>query len=75
MTAAVALHPAGGRTSQVSLWISISVVATAFVALAVWFVVTVATAQHSSTTPSVLPGGGAGQTNQLCVPAPSTRFC
>ena len=75
MTASVALHPAGGRTNQVSLWISISAVATAFVALAVWFVVTVATAQHSSTAPSVLQGGGAGQHNQLCAPAPGTRFC
>lgn len=75
MTASVALHPAGKLTQNVSLWVSIGAVAAAFVALALWFVVTVSSAQHStSTTPSVQQGGG-GQNNQLCVPAPGTHYC
>jgi hypothetical protein len=64
--------PGRRRTSQVSLWASICVVATAFVALAVWFVVTVSTA--TSSTPSVQQGGGTGN-NQLCAPAPGTNYC
>jgi hypothetical protein len=76
MTASVALHPVSGGANNVSLWLSVSAVATAFVALAVWFVVTVSTAHNStSTTPSVQQGGGAGQHNQLCVPTPGTRYC
>jgi hypothetical protein len=76
MTSAVALRPVGGRGHEVSLWLSVSTLATAFLALAVWFVVTVSTANHStSTTPTVQQGGGTGHNNQLCVPAPGTRYC
>lgn len=76
MTASVAVHPVSGRTHQVSLWLSVGAVATAFVALALWFVVTVTTATgSSSTTPDVQQGGGGGQYNQLCVPAPGTHYC
>ena len=72
MTAAVATQPAGGRVQHVSLWLSITAFAAAFVALAVWFVVTVATAHTTSPT---APQGGNGQSNQLCVPAPGTNYC
>ena len=75
MTASVALHPVTERSSQASLWVSIGALATAFVALAVWFVVTVSTGNSSSvTTPNVQQGGG-GQYNQLCAPAPGTNYC
>jgi hypothetical protein len=76
MTASVAVQPVSGQTHQVSLWLSISALATAFVALAVWFVVTVATANtSSSTSPNAPQGGGSGQYNQLCVPAPGANYC
>jgi hypothetical protein len=76
MTATVAAHPAGGHVHAASLWLSITAFATAFVALAVWFVVTVASANTSSgSTPRVLPGDATGQYNQLCAPAPGTNFC
>lgn len=76
MTASVAWHPVNGRTSQVSLWLSVVTVAAAFVALAVWFAVSVATAHGSTgTTPSVQQGGGDHTNNLLCVPAPGTRYC
>jgi hypothetical protein len=75
MSATVALHPANGRTNQVSLWVSMAAIATAFVALAVWFVVTVSTGHHSTSSPSVQQGGGSGQYNQLCAPAPGTHYC
>lgn len=77
MTASVAWQPVNGRTSQVSLWLSVVTVAAAFVALALWFAVNVATSHGStSTTPSVQQGGGAHHTNKLlCVPAPGTRYC
>lgn len=75
MTASVAWHPVSGR-SQVSLWLSIVTVAGAFVALAVWFAVSVATTHGStSTTPNVHQGGGDHTNNLLCVPAPGTRYC
>lgn len=75
MTASVALHPVS-EGSRVSLWLSVTALATAFVALAVWFVVTVSTGHNSSgPTPNVQQGGGAGQANQLCVPAPGTNYC
>ena len=76
MTAAVAWHPVSGRNSQVSLWLSLVTVAAAFAALAVWFVVNVATSHGStSTTPSVQQGGGVDNSKLLCVPAPGTRYC
>jgi hypothetical protein len=75
MTAAVAVHPATGRTNKVSLWISVAAVAAAFVTLAVWFVVTLSTGNNSNTTPAGHQGGGGGQYNQLCAPAPGTHYC
>lgn len=75
MTATGTFHPIGGRLRG-SFWVSMGAIAAALVALAVWFVVTVSSAEHStSTTPRVQQGGGAGQNNQLCVPAPGTRYC
>jgi hypothetical protein len=75
MTASVALRPASER-NHISLWVSLSALAIAFVALAAWFVVAVSTGHHSpGITPAVHQGGGAGQYNQLCVPAPGTNYC
>ena len=76
MTASVALHPTG--TQQLPLWISISALAAAFVALAAWFVVAISTSSTSITprpVTNVQQGGGADQNNQLCAPAPGTRYC
>ena len=77
MTASVAWQPVSGRTNEVSLWFGIAAVAAAFVALAVWFVVSVGTTHGSTgTTPTVQQGVGNHHTNNLlCVPAPGTRYC
>ena len=77
MTASVAWQPANERASQVSLWFATAAVAAAFLALALWFVVSVSTTHGStSTTPTVQQGAGTHHTNNLlCVPAPGTRYC
>jgi hypothetical protein len=76
MTATVALDPAGAAVKEVGFWLTVTAIATAFVALAAWFLVTATGAHHStSVTPTVQQGGGASHNTQLCAPAPGTRYC
>lgn len=78
MSATIA-HPAPARSGAhpVSLWASTVAVGTAVVALLVWFVIAMSVIRSSVGTGagSTVQHGNTGGYNQLCVPAPSTRYC
>jgi hypothetical protein len=78
MSATIA-HPASAGTiaHPVSFWASVVAIGTAVVALLIWFVVAMSVVRSSTGagTGSTGQHSGTGNYNQLCVPAPSTRYC
>lgn len=77
MTAAAVTHPRRFSASEVPLWPSVVAFVALLATLSVYLVVTL-----SSNTSTTRPAGPAtkghqsgGQYNQVCVPAPSTRYC
>jgi hypothetical protein len=78
MSAAIA-HPTpvGATARPLSFWASLVAVGAAAAALLIWFVVTMSAVRSSTGTGTGSTGQhtGTGNYNQLCVPAPSTRYC
>ncbi|MDT4919642.1 MAG: hypothetical protein QOI15_544 [Pseudonocardiales bacterium] len=77
MTATVAPQPSRITVGRVPQWLSVVAVAGLVAALCVWVVVTLSGSTAGSTPagPAANVHHGSGQYNQLCVPAPSARFC
>jgi hypothetical protein len=69
--------PAGALAHPVSFWASVVAVGAAVAALLVWFVIAMSVVRSSAGagTGSTDQHSGTGNYNQLCVPAPSTRYC
>ena len=69
--------PAGSVADPLSFWASVVAVGAAVFALLVWFVVAMSVIRSSAGSSSGSTGqhSGTRSYNQLCVPAPSTRYC
>jgi hypothetical protein len=75
MTATAVTHPRR-FSGDVPLWPSVVAFAALLVALSVYLVVTLSSSSPSRPAgPATKAGSAGGQYNQVCVPAPSTRFC
>ena len=77
MTATAVAHPRRFSAGEVPLWPSVVAFVALLATLSVYLVVTL-----SSSTSTNRPAGpvskghqSSGQYNQVCVPAPSTRYC
>ena len=77
MTATAVAHPSRVSANAFPLWPSVVAFAALLATFSIYLVVTL-----SSSTSTTQPAGPAtkghhssGQYNQVCVPAPSTRYC
>lgn len=77
MTATVASRPGRIAVGPVPQWPSVVVLAGLVVALCAWVAVSLSgpVSAGGPAGPATNVHHGGGQYNQLCVPAPSTRFC
>jgi hypothetical protein len=76
MTAAAVSHPRRISASQMPLWPSVVVFVALLGTFCVYLVVTLSSNTSSTPAGPATKGHHAGgQYNQICVPAPSTRYC
>jgi hypothetical protein len=80
MTATTVTHPsriaANLPASRASLWLSVAAFAALLAAFSIYLVVTLSSNDASRpAAPATKSHHAGGQYNQVCVPAPSTRYC
>lgn len=77
MTATAVSHPSRISARQVPLWPSVVAFVAVLGAMCVYLVVTLSsnTATNRPAGPVTKSHNSGNQYNQVCVPAPSTRYC